>query len=561
MKFIVLLLLSLCMLPFSKERVLKLPSFIIPLLFWVIVGSVEYFFLLDNNVSSVLVFYALLSGVCIFLSTLFPVVLEASFTKELLIKVGLSLLLGLSFIYFGMIHGLFTGKDRYEAVHHKSEEISELITEKDTPFVVPPETARNKMKKVFGNIDQVSYYELGELTPQNVNGEFVYVAPIESSSFMKARKAGHLPGYITMSGTDPDAEAELHNGFKMKYAPSLYFRHNLERLVRKSEPSVIFKGEPTLEIDDDGTPYYVMTYGNFVSGRSGFDPKGVVVINPQTGKVQKYTTKDAPTFIDGVVNDETADYLNETFGTMVHGVFNSWFSNTDVKEPTFYGEYETVTPIFAKDGSMYYFTDFTSPKEEIDSALGYSLVNGRTGEVVYYSGKQIDGVMDSSGAVEVVDNSFKKEKWTGTMPVLYNIYGNPSWLVPVVDNGGLIRAYAVVSGTNAKVFASGTTIKEALKKYNTALEKKTAISKPSSEIGKEKTIEGEVLRVFKETREDDETIVYILLKNQETVFVVSSVDFIYSKFVEVNDRVKITYKETGQLEVAVSDFVNMNLNK
>ena len=40
---------------------------------------------------------------------------------------------------------------------------------------------------------------------------------------------------------------------------------------------------------------------------------------------------------------------------------------------------------FDEDGEMYYFTDFTSPKEGVDSMLGYALTdatNGRS-DVLY----------------------------------------------------------------------------------------------------------------------------------------------------------------------------------
>ncbi|MGQ0516421.1 hypothetical protein ACT453_36715, partial [Bacillus sp. D-CC] len=53
----------------------------------------------------------------------------------------------------------------------------------------------DKQKKVFGDIPKVAYFELGELTPQIVNGEALYVAPIEVSGFFKARKAETIPGY------------------------------------------------------------------------------------------------------------------------------------------------------------------------------------------------------------------------------------------------------------------------------------------------------------------------------------------------------------------------------
>lgn len=49
------------------------------------------------------------------------------------------------------------------------------------------------------------------------------------------------------------------------------------------------------------------------------------------------------------------------------------------------------------------------PKEGVDSALGYSLVDARTGKLYYYNGKEVKGIMDGSAATEVVDNSFKRE--------------------------------------------------------------------------------------------------------------------------------------------------------
>ena len=75
--------------------------------------------------------------------------------------------------------------------------------------------------------------------------------------------------------------------------------------------------------------------------------------------------------------------------------------------------------------------------------------------------------MDGSATTEVVDNSFKREKWHGTMPVIYNVYGKPAWIIPVVDDGGLVRAHTVVYLANAKIFATGSSQKEALENYKT----------------------------------------------------------------------------------------------
>ena len=48
-------------------------------------------------------------------------------------------------------------------------------------------------------------------------------------------------------------------------------------------PNHIFYGDVQLEIDDEGKPYYIRSYGDFISARNGFDVKGIVVVDPATG--------------------------------------------------------------------------------------------------------------------------------------------------------------------------------------------------------------------------------------------------------------------------------------
>lgn len=543
----------------DKQKVVKrktFPIFVIPILFWIGIVIYEYFWLVDNRASSVITYY----GVAVATLILLSLSLQARKGKlESQVKGAVALILLAAYGYFGYVHDIVISKDKYDSVVKEEKDISEPFTEEDQPFTVPPKTAENKMKKVFGDIPKVSYFELGELTPQMVNGEALYVAPVEVSGFFKARKAETIPGYVTMSGTNPDAEAKLHLGYEMKYVPSMFFGNNLQRVVRKAEPDLIFKGKPKFEVDDKGNPFYTMTYGEFVSGRSGFVPKGVVVVDAQTGDVKKYEKDVAPKFIDGVLNYETAATLNTYFGKFVHGFWNTKFSQTDIRQPTEWGTKEGVTPIFGKDGKMYYFTDFTSPKEGVDSALGYSLIDARTGKLTYFNGEQVKGIMDGSAAKEVVDNSFKREKWHGTMPVIYNVYGTPSWVVPVVDDGGLVRAYAVVDASNAKVFATAPSQKEAFKKYKSVLTGSGDATRPTSD-GKEAKIEGTVQRVYKE-KNGENTMVFVLLENEDNVFMVSTKDFPYAMFTEVGDRVQMTCFDTGEAMSSVSEFTNGNLQK
>lgn len=99
-----------------------------------------------------------------------------------------------SYGYFGYLHDIVISQKKYDSVVKVEKDISEPFTENDQPFTVPPKTAENKMKKVFGDIPKVAYFELGELTPQMVNGEALYVAPIEVSGFLKRVKLRQFQG-------------------------------------------------------------------------------------------------------------------------------------------------------------------------------------------------------------------------------------------------------------------------------------------------------------------------------------------------------------------------------
>ena len=272
--------------------------------------------------------------------------------------------------------------------------------------------ARNKMKKAFSQVPNTSYYELGELQIQKIGESFVYIAPVEFSGLFKWWNGKTTPGYFQMSATDASNNPKFVKA-DMTYVPSAFFNKNLKRFIREQNPNLIFYGEPRLEIDDDGKPYYIRTYGHFISARNGFDMKGIVMVNPANGDTEKFTLDEVPAFIDGAVSPEAVSLQNSYFGNYIHGFWNSVFGKRDVKLPSDEGTVANVSPIFDEDGNMVYFTDFTSPKEGVDSMLGYSLTDGRTGKATYYTGNLDESYMDSQGTLQIIEKKFIEKKWDG----------------------------------------------------------------------------------------------------------------------------------------------------
>jgi len=446
---------------------------------------------------------------------------------------------------------LWNANDKFTSAEMKEEVEIKPFDETQTPASVPPKFARNKMKKAFGQVPNTSYYELGRLQIQKVNGEYVYIAPVEFSGFFKWMNGGSTPGYFMMSATD-SADNPKFVEQAMKYVPSAYLNSNLERHIRLQHPLLIFYGDVQLEVDDDGKPYYIRSYGEFVSARNGFDVKGIVLVDALTGKSEVVKLEDVPEFIDGAVSPETVSLQNSYFGNYVHGFWNSKFGKKDVKLPSDEGTESNVSPVFDEKGDMYYFTDFTSPKEGVDSMLGYSLTNARTGQATYYTGNLDSSYMDSQGNLQIIEKKFIEKKWSGEMPVLYNFYGEASWLTAVLDSNGFLQNYFIVSAANPEISVYATTPKEALKLYKTALSRGGNTVDGTSNAT-EKNASGKVLRVYKE-RLGDFTIVSFLLSNGEN-YLVSAETEPLSIYLQEGDEVILTYGDTGEQFLPVRTLI------
>jgi len=469
--------------------------------------------------------------------------------KEQLVK-GVLFMAALAFGAYILSAVLFNANEKFDSAVMDQEVEIEAFDETKTPASVPPQFARNKMKKAFGQVPNTSYYELGRLQIQKVNEEFVYIAPVEFSGFFKWMNGDTTPGYFTMSATDSSDNPKFKDA-EMTYTPSSFFHKNVARHLRLELPETIFYGDMQLEIDDEGKPHYIRSYGKFISARNGFEVTGVAVVNPQSGDVKTYSLKEVPSFIDGAVSPEVVSVQNSYFGNYVHGFWNSLFGKKDVKLPSDEGTESNVSPIFNEEGSMFYFTDFTSPKEGVDSMLGYSLTDARTGAATYYTGNLEDSYMDSSGALQIVEKKFIEKKWFGEMPILYNFYGEASWLTPVLDANGFLQNYFIVSAANPEISTYGNTPNEALKLYKTALQRGGS-SVDGSSSAEEATANGTIDRVYKE-RVGDFTIVSFRLTDG-TNYIVSTEVAPYAIYLEVKDVVNVTYLNTGELFLPVKEL-------
>ncbi|WP_102347783.1 hypothetical protein [Bacillus sp. Marseille-P3661] len=492
---------------------------------------------LDRNISSVWPLLIVITAI------------GASFAsgKERFLKIclfGASLLVGGFFLAAPM----FNADEKFELAKMQEEVEITAFDETKTPASVPPQFARNKMKKSFGQVPNTSYYQLGNLQIQKVNGEYVYIAPVEFSGIFKWLKGKETPGYFTLSATDSSANPIFIES-QMVYTPSSYFNKSVERLIRMEYPKHIFYGDVQLEVDEEGKPYYIRTYGDFISARNGFTPTGIIMVDPTNGVTGDVPLSEVPNFIDGAVSPESVSLHNSYFGKYVHGFWNSVFGKQDVKLPSDEGTEANVSPVFDENGEMYYFTDFSSPKEGVDSMLGYSLTHSKTGEATYYTGNLENSYMDSQGALDIIEKKFIEKQWNGEMPILYNFYGEASWLTPVLDPNGFLQNYFIVSAANPEISAYADTPNAALKQYKTALQR-SGSSVDGASRAEQKQISGTVVRVYKE-RSESFTIVSFLLDNGKNFLVTSEISPL-AIYLREGDAVNVSFLETGETFLPVT---------
>ncbi|PUD96930.1 hypothetical protein DA477_04940 [Levilactobacillus brevis] len=472
-----------------------------------------------------------------------PIVSMIGFKQEIHSKYVSSIfgtLLAVLFIVgvFGSIQTHLGVKPVYQSLKVKTLKSAPLLDKKETPIAIAPKTVRNKMNKAMSSVPNTSYYRLGDLQTQVVDGHAVYIAPVEFDGFWRWQRAHTTPGYFMIDATNINAEPKFVKK-SMKYTPSAYFNDDAQRVIYNRYPEWVQEGNPQLEVDDQGEPYFIQTVykARGITKRINYNSLHVVVLNSRNGATKMYTTQNAPKFINESIGSSTAAEMNKVFGKYAYGFWNAHFNKTDVKLPNNNGTEDGVTPVVDKHGNIYYFNDFTSPKSDADSTMGYSMINARTGELTYYTGKNI-GVMDSDGAKKIADKEYVAQKWRATMPIMYNIDGTPTWVVSLLDSTGAFRSYAYIKAADQSVKAYSTTATDALDQYRVQLAT-TGSTAGSTGNSKAIKIDGKVERVAIVPNGSSQSVIFTL-KGNKNLWTVGTDDYPKAVLLKAGDKVKIT---------------------
>ena len=379
--------------------------------------------------------------------------------------------------------------------------------------------------------DMVSQFEAADnYTQINYKGRPVRVTPLRYGDIFKwlnNRSAG-LPAYLIIDMVTQEVDVvRLPEG--MHYTTAEHFSRNLYRHLRFQYPTYIFN-EPTFEIDEEGTPYWVCPrivkrIGLF----GGTDIQGAVLVNAITGESQYYT--DIPTWVDGVYSAEIIMDQYDYYGTYQGGFINSLFGQKNVTVTT-----EGYNYIAAND-DVYVYTGVTSAGSD-ESNIGFILTNQRTKQTTFYS---IAGAEEFS-AMNSAEGVVQHLNYSATFPLLLNISNQPTYFMALKDYAGLVKMYAMVNVQQYQIVATGASVEECQSNYYKLLrQNKLDTGEAPILPADEDTVTG-IVTALRSAVIDGTTMYYVTLDAGNTVYCISAGEVEKVILLNVGDRITITYE-------------------
>lgn len=379
--------------------------------------------------------------------------------------------------------------------------------------------------------DMVSQFEVADnYTQINYKGRPVRVTPLRYGDIFKwlnNRSAG-LPAYLIIDMVTQEVDVvRLPEG--MHYTTAEHFSRNLYRHLRFQYPTYIFN-EPTFEIDEEGTPYWVCPrivkrIGLF----GGTDIQGAVLVNAITGESQYYT--DIPTWVDGVYSAEIIMDQYDYYGTYQGGFINSLFGQKNVTVTT-----EGYNYIAAND-DVYVYTGVTSAGSD-ESNIGFILTNQRTKQTTFYS---IAGAEEFS-AMNSAEGVVQHLNYNATFPLLLNISNQPTYFMALKDYAGLVKMYAMVNVQQYQIVATGASVEECQSNYYKLLrQNKLDTGEAPILPADEDTVTG-IVTVLRSAVIDGTTMYYVTLDAGNIVYCISAGEVEKVILLNVGDRITITYE-------------------
>lgn len=378
-----------------------------------------------------------------------------------------------------------------------------------------------------GDRNYSSYLDLGPATLQMVDGTMEYVFPLEfQGAINKHRLNNTEPGYIMVNAQDPGANVIE------RYAPEFSTASMVvslgggqgsepDRWARSHGYSKYLLDDPTLEIADNGTPYYTVTLLRPQLGWTFHAPVGVLLINAHTGQITRYNlpgrglANPVPSWVDRVYGADLAEQITNWYGFYAHAPFGGQ-GNSNRYEVS-----DSPVMVYTGDGHPSWRMTLTSFGNE--SSVSHIIeMDSASGAIQAYRPAQPMGIESTvneafasgsgAGAQQIRANHYSPAGLT-----LHVIYGHLTWVVSYEPEGshpsftgiGLLDAYHA----SAANVAFGSTKAQALQNYLQQLSNEQNAGVTPGAGGTNVTVTGTIAGIRSDIQGGNETY-YITLNGK-----------------------------------------------
>lgn len=389
-----------------------------------------------------------------------------------------------------------------------------------------------------------------------------WIAPLEYRSFRNwFWSTNGTPGYISVSAENfqeegylkPSKEEEPSNQI---YVESAYFGENLRRHVYFSGYHGYEILDVHTELDPESKPVFVVALG---TPTYLYDIKKinlVLTVDPESGKINPYKPEEIPAWIDRIYPESLVlEYLN-WWGKYHSGWRNTVYPRDGLLEPTRVNGIQNLRLVWGSDNQCYWFTGMTAKGQQSlvqnnsDALVSFTLVNCRTAKAMQFK----TSGLNEQAALNAANSAVSDYGWKGSDCILYYLYGDWAYVVPVIDDEGIFQRIAIVRMENGEV-ALGKSLQEAIRAYQQILTKNMQFkAKENAELT---AMTVHIIRIQGDVQEGRTVYFFEAAEFPGKVFTASSLNSPNLPTTMAGDWADITVLESDSTEIPVQKFTRI----
>jgi hypothetical protein len=357
---------------------------------------------------------------------------------------------------------------------------------------------------------------------------------------------------------DPNATPKLRTGYHMRYLPDALFNQDLIRHVYLSGYTNAILADPTLEVDDNWRPYFTLSLMQPTRGFTGEVVKSVLLVDAQSGRISQYAPSAVPAWVDRIIPADTvAEYLT-WWGRWAHA---PWINPS--------GSNQQLPSVDANDQPQLIYDTADHPVWLVPMTSSSGQDNSSTGVVLYDTRANAGrfyplvglGVTQNVRAI-LKGSPLNIRDYTPTNIQLYQLYGEPTWVTTFVQPNLYGESFQAIGLLDARHLSGANVImaptkSAALAQYAQWLADHN-IQTGATPTGKAVTVEGTIERISA-TTQSGTSVYFFTLAGQQRIFEAGLALSPQLPLAQPGDHVRVTYLDTGQQQVTLTAFDDLNI--